>query len=839
MGYRSTPKPKPEIPQFLKETQAATDSLSCFYGLRTQPLGSSSKNTTSRYNFPSADKKQNRITNLEESFDLSSPSMNRQGCNVRASRATEITGRKRSSHWQQVDKKGRLPLRTEDPNHPVAIGTWNRIDSAVKPHEIKIPTPDSFYDIDFSTRPPTDIVIKMAHTVIGRSGKPVVQTPVNLTDKAEFPELTTAAKSSQQQFFPQPHTPVLQRKDEQHYSARISQTPEVSTLSTPPNQVINEVDPELNAAAVGTSRSPQDTSQGNLGPEVTSSDIPYLQPSATTKSSKPQQTVLSRWFQPIKAAQTEQTQEERPVVVSPVLNPVSSPAEANQRYLVTEGAAFLAQVSKHTGYSNAKITSSADNLEMKPTSPLPAQTSIVESSVATNEEQQPQQQVDRSGVPNSTSAVDEVIAGIKAKLVLPVNASMNSSNKSVRGRADKDLSTISADLDFEDAFKGRNASARSENSVVVYGGRRPDGPYQVGEDYTNDYEPGQLRGWDGKWAPAPVEWDLRDMFDYRKPQHQDAIKNFVIDRYRAFKKGLCPALKIDEEQFTSGDSLAIGMTHFGKPIDPSNHFHMAARDPFTLNHLHQTAARSTETYNRSHSRLFPDKERKRQKKPTESEQKAMQEALEEMMRDLPPNKFKPMANIYVRPARVYDLPQIRNIHNYWTRVSAVTAERIEMTDREWRGRYDDCLIERYPFIVAILRHRRAGQKREKVVGFAYAEDFGGEQSMWRHTCELQLYVDPHHLRQGIGKNLMDFTLRGLDPSYVYHDAVEFIYTQDEMSRHESGGARSLTHIIISFPYVAAEEEQSRWIWDWLARVFGFELQGKLKGIGRKADSNKP
>lgn len=429
--------------------------------------------------------------------------------------------------------------------------------------------------------------------------------------------------------------------------------------------------------------------------------------------------------------------------------------------------------------------------------------------------------------------LDEIVAGIDAMEVARPRSSRDSSNESVRGRRNSKLDVISVNLSFNDAFKGRNASATSSKSVVVFEGRRPANPYKT-DDYLGDYEPGQLRGWDGKMAPAPVEWDRRDLFDYRKPEHLKSIKNFVIDRYLNYKNGNCPPLKVDEHHFTSGASLAVGLAHFGQPIDEAEHYHIGAQDPFTLNKLHQTAKESQKYFVRRYERFFGPVVKVKPKKLTKAEEEANMAEYNALMAK--PNPFKPIINIYVRPARVIDLTQIRRIYNEWTAKSVVTSERGEVTESEWRLRYDQCEEERYPFIVAVLRHKHTAQRTEKIVGFAYAEDFGGERGMWRLTCELQFYTDPSVLRQGIGKNLVNFALRALDPSFVYHDAIPYVYDRDEANRYDCGGARRIHYTIISFPY---KDTESKWVWDWLARVFEFEKQGDLKNIGLKGDRDGP
>lgn len=54
---------------------------------------------------------------------------------------------------------------------------------------------------------------------------------------------------------------------------------------------------------------------------------------------------------------------------------------------------------------------------------------------------------------------------------------------------------------------------------------------------------------------------LRDMFDNRKAQHREGIKNFVLDRYKVSKNGLRPALIVEDiGDFSTDALLADGWT---------------------------------------------------------------------------------------------------------------------------------------------------------------------------------------------------------------------------------------------------------------------------------------
>ncbi|KAL8773324.1 MAG: hypothetical protein Q9209_001718 [Squamulea sp. 1 TL-2023] len=429
------------------------------------------------------------------------------------------------------------------------------------------------------------------------------------------------------------------------------------------------------------------------------------------------------------------------------------------------------------------------------------------------------------------------------------------SNESVCGQGDENrLSSIPESIFFAHAYNGRDASVASE---IVFEGRKPKNPYKgprvapaptpgwEGAEAPG-YEPGQLVGWDGNWQEAPVEWDRRDLYDYTTADHQQNVKNFIDDRFEQFLKGFCPPLDVESDAlFMSGRALATGLDYFGKPQDQKEHHCMPPEDPFSQGKLTKTAAMSIENYLRVHGKRLQEREqreaaaadrKKVAKAQRAAEQQVREQAIAEAAANRPPNPYTPRVNIYIRPAKAKDLPQVCDIHNYYIRDATVTGERVELTEHEWRTRYNCCEEDKFPFLVAILvRHNKMDRRHgrnERVVGFTYAEDFAGEQTMWGHTCELQLFVDRHFLHQGIGKNLMDCILRGINPSYQAKHAVEFEFTTGHNDRYEGGGERIITNVVFPLPYVAEEDEHAQWVGQWLFQEFGFELQGLLVGVGR-------
>ncbi len=435
------------------------------------------------------------------------------------------------------------------------------------------------------------------------------------------------------------------------------------------------------------------------------------------------------------------------------------------------------------------------------------------------------------------------------------------SDESVRGLEDENhLSSIPESMFFAHAYNGRDASKTPE---VVFQGRKPRNPYKGPRDATTpvpgwegvevpEYEPGQLMGWDGNWQEAPVEWDRRDLYDYTAAEHQQNMKNFIDDRFKRFQKGLCPSINVEHDvHFRSGRALAAGFVYFAKPIDEKEHHHIPPDDPFSQGKLTKTANMAIENYLRVHSKRLKEQEdrehtggdrKKAAKAQRAAEQQAREQALAEAAALRPPNVYKPKVNIYIRPAEAKDLAQICDIHNYYVRTSAVTGERVELNEYEWRTRFDNCEEEHFPFLVAILpcygRMDRQQGRREKVVGFTYAEDFVSEQTVWGHTCELQLFVHQRYLRKGIGKNLMDCILRGIDPNYQAKRAVQFDFTPGQSDRYEGGGERVISNVIFALPYTAEEDEHAQWVGQWLYQEFKFELQGLLIGIGRAQNGGR-
>ncbi|KAL8635752.1 MAG: hypothetical protein Q9226_009320, partial [Calogaya cf. arnoldii] len=355
-----------------------------------------------------------------------------------------------------------------------------------------------------------------------------------------------------------------------------------------------------------------------------------------------------------------------------------------------------------------------------------------------------QQGSDRASVRDRNESQDVAGASIEES-----STQSYPSNEPERGRGDENrLSSIPESMFFEYAYNGEDASIASE---VIFEGRRPNNPYKAppvarrqipGWEGVEEsaYVPGQLVGWDGNWQEAPVEWGRRDPYNYTGKEHQQNVKNFIDDRYTQYTAGRCHPIDITADPvFMSGHALAAGLPFFAKPISKEEHNTVPPEDPFSQGKLTKTAAMSIENYLRVHRKRLEEEsnrekgvaERKKAAKAQRAEQRAAYQAQEQARIEAAalPNPYEPKLNIFIRPAEAKDLPQICVLHNYYVRTSALTGERVELSEREWRTRFDTCREDKFPFLVAILaRHSKMNRRQgraEKVVGFTYIEDFAG------------------------------------------------------------------------------------------------------------------
>ena len=100
----------------------------------------------------------------------------------------------------------------------------------------------------------------------------------------------------------------------------------------------------------------------------------------------------------------------------------------------------------------------------------------------------------------------------------------------------------------------------------------------------------------------------------------------------------------------------------------------------------------------------------------------------------------------IRDARVTDLPEVREIYNYYVANSSVTFDSDRMSHAEWAHKFGVLQKFRMPFIVA---ESPTGQ----ILGYALAAPMH-ERRSGRVVAENSIYLGPAATGKGLGKALM-------------------------------------------------------------------------------------
>lgn len=100
----------------------------------------------------------------------------------------------------------------------------------------------------------------------------------------------------------------------------------------------------------------------------------------------------------------------------------------------------------------------------------------------------------------------------------------------------------------------------------------------------------------------------------------------------------------------------------------------------------------------------------------------------------------------IRPATPRDLPDIREIYNYYVTNSVVTFDEDKMTLREWRSKFGYLTKLKMPFLVAVSP---SGQ----VLGYALVTPWK-QKKAYRYTVENSIYLRPAATGKGLGRALL-------------------------------------------------------------------------------------
>jgi phosphinothricin acetyltransferase len=166
----------------------------------------------------------------------------------------------------------------------------------------------------------------------------------------------------------------------------------------------------------------------------------------------------------------------------------------------------------------------------------------------------------------------------------------------------------------------------------------------------------------------------------------------------------------------------------------------------------------------------------------------LEEEYEKSRRVLPAHLRKPPApeptfSYEIRPAEERDIPDIREIYNYYVTNSMVTFDEKRWPLRQWRDKFALLAERGLPFLVA---QSPSGQ----ILGYALVQPYASK-SAYRFTVEDSIYLGQAAAGKGLGRALLEALLRacqdvgirqvvaaisdrGADASIALHEKLGFV-----------------------------------------------------------------
>ena len=380
----------------------------------------------------------------------------------------------------------------------------------------------------------------------------------------------------------------------------------------------------------------------------------------------------------------------------------------------------------------------------------------------------------------------------------------------------------------------------------------------------------ELADWDDKYASAPRHWDARSQFDGYSKAHKVHIEAWIADRVHEamtmpfkvntedteWRSGILPAsgTRKQWQVYPPDCMMDIVPLEYGPVVHPPE---LPANDPYS--HVTERHEQCSASSSKKFLKEYKAKKRQRQdlkymRRIELEEMKAAQAARRALQ--------GPKVNIYVRPAQVADIPQITTLYNHYVKNTVHAPELAETNSAEWQERFIRAEKEQLAFLVAVSKGKEIKTQLEKrrderrlrgqgfngprrranadanrstykeiLYGFVYAEDHAGKHTMFQHVAEVQVFVDPKHLRLGIGKSLMDRIMPTLDMAHAIRDYTDFV-PDDRMSYGE-GGTRKIHKILINVGFHIGDEKEFEWRKEWLEQVHDFDHVGIISCLGNK------
>ncbi|OQO05826.1 hypothetical protein B0A48_09921 [Cryoendolithus antarcticus] len=401
-------------------------------------------------------------------------------------------------------------------------------------------------------------------------------------------------------------------------------------------------------------------------------------------------------------------------------------------------------------------------------------------------------------------------------------------------------------------------------------------------------DPG-LRDFDGGWAPAPPDWDNRPGF--RNGQSADKIFAWIASTNEALHsvtESRAVSL-LDESSITLTNEVAprywvptkidgqspklfwsaLLQSADVKPIDEAD---LAGQAPFwamfkddqsafLIDHEqpivagpdpdeneNERIARENDLGSRhvADAKLATEKaklEARRVRKVLKDERRRQALEINGISPTGPP-PIKTISNLLIRIATLDDATAICKIYNQSVDQTHAVPEVTHRTKEQMQIRIRSSKTAKLPLIVAYERGKRIKAPKkgrnqnynggediilpDEVHGFAYADDYGDCEGVYRFTATAEIYVNVEKQNGKIGTCLLDKLMGLLDPTYVEKGGYETVGELDG-----AGPQRRIRSIVVQYPYDAAQSERLAWICGWLSRESGFMKTGDMIDIGEK------
>jgi L-amino acid N-acyltransferase YncA len=333
-------------------------------------------------------------------------------------------------------------------------------------------------------------------------------------------------------------------------------------------------------------------------------------------------------------------------------------------------------------------------------------------------------------------------------------------------------------------------------------------------------KPDDLLDWDGSLKPPPIEWEDREPWQDAKPEHHMQSWIRAIEDYGG---------KVDTGgNFTEGTTIVKDLELIQAPIHEESILDPAERHK----HQHQT---SHEVIMQQRIAILNRRIKARERERLNQEYAA--EVLEPYV-----NPHAPKMEMYMRPGRLTDVQACAEIYRHYCKESLLVPEEANYEDKEMAEMVTYVNKSELPFIVAIRgvpdegkpdRHNipehldRKGSNRN-IIGFGFAEEYGAGAT-YHHTAELQVYVHPANLRQGVGKTLMDRLMFFLDKGHSPLLGAPFVPCG---CTWDIGGKRVISKVLCTIPYASGQPESVEGIRKFL-EPWEFTEVGCLIEVGRK------